>query len=131
MSCRSYEAEVVFLEEKIADPPTKAENFQSRLQGSLFSQKNPEKMVCHMNCIICNGTSSATLHDDRSINHANVHCEDSRWSRSKGCFLSVGAAVISCRNEKAPNGLVADAHLADGFLHLIVVKDCPRPFYLW
>ncbi|KAF1894006.1 hypothetical protein Lal_00003921 [Lupinus albus] len=33
---------------------------------------------------------------------------------------SVGAAVISCRNEKAP----------DGFLHLILIRDCPHASYL-
>jgi ceramide kinase len=61
----------------------------------------------------------------------NYNNQDLKWSRSKGCFLSVGAAVISCRNERAPDGLVADAHLSDGFLHLILVKDCPRPYCLW
>ncbi|KAL1533079.1 ceramide kinase [Salvia divinorum] len=54
-----------------------------------------------------------------------------KWSCSKGRYLSVGASVISCRNEKAPDGLVADAHLSDGFLHLILIKECPHPYYLW
>ncbi|CAD5333043.1 unnamed protein product [Arabidopsis thaliana] len=35
------------------------------------------------------------------------------------------------RNERAPDGLVVDAHLSDGFLHLILIKDCSRPKYLW
>ncbi|KAJ8511646.1 hypothetical protein OPV22_002080 [Ensete ventricosum] len=62
---------------------------------------------------------------------SRIHSQDSRWLEYKGRFLSVGAAIISCRNERAPKGLVAEAHLADGFLHLILIKDCPHPLYLW
>lgn len=127
---RSYEAEVAFLEDKIVGPAT-TEKIQSRLgRPSLISRKNPGNVACRMNCSVCNETATPSAHADRGAN-ANVHYKDSRWLRSKGHFLSVGAAVISCRNERAPDGLVADAHLADGFLHLILVKNCPRPFYLW
>ena len=48
----------------------------------------------------------------------------SKWLKSKGPFLSVGAALMSCRNDKAPGGVVVDAHLSDGFLHLVLIKDC-------
>ncbi|CAN6232718.1 unnamed protein product [Urochloa humidicola] len=57
--------------------------------------------------------------------------DNPKWVWSEGRFLSVGAAVISCRNERAPDGLVADAHLSDGFLHLLLIRDCPLPLYLW
>ncbi|XP_048421500.1 ceramide kinase-like isoform X1 [Pyrus x bretschneideri] len=43
---------------------------------------------------------------------------ETKWSISKGNFISIGAAVISNRNERAPDGLVADAHLSDGFMRL-------------
>lgn len=85
--------------------------------------KKPDRVSCHANCVVCNTKSDSTP--------VGPNLKGLRWSRSKGLFLSVGAAVISCRNEKAPDGLVADAHLSDGFLHLILVKDCPHPFYLW
>ncbi|CAA6657071.1 unnamed protein product [Spirodela intermedia] len=58
---------------------------------------------------------------------ARVFLKHSKWRFSfevvqiRGRYLSVGG----------PDGLVADAHLADGFLHLILIKDCPRPRYLW
>lgn len=127
---RSYEAEVAFLEDKTVGP-ARTEKIQSRLwRPSLISRKNPDNVACHMNCSVCNETATPSVHADRGAD-ANIHSEDSRWLRCKGLFLSVGAAVISCRNERAPDGLVADAHLADGFLHLILVKNCPRPFYLW
>ncbi|KAF2611413.1 hypothetical protein F2Q70_00008128 [Brassica cretica] len=47
------------------------------------------------------------------------------------CSICSSAAVMSNRNERAPDGLVVDAHLSDGFLHLILIKDCSRPKYLW
>ncbi|KAL0317603.1 UNVERIFIED_CONTAM: Ceramide kinase [Sesamum angustifolium] len=44
-------------------------------------------------------------------------------------LAGVGAAVISCRNEKAPDGLVADAHLSDGHLiHLARKGGDPLDF---
>jgi len=131
LSCRSYEAEVAFLEEKKVDSTTKPEKMLSRLLRSLICRKNSDKAVCSMNCIICKEATAASAYADKGITNANVYSADSRWLRSKGRFISVGAAVISCRNEKAPDGMIADAHLADGFLHLILVRECPRPFYLW
>lgn len=86
--------------------------------------KNSERVACCVNCSVCNTGPVDPLHHTQ-------YSEESKWLRSKGRFLSVGAAVISCRNEKAPDGLVADAHLSDGFLHLILIKDCPRALYLW
>lgn len=52
------------------------------------------------------------------------------WRTVRGCFHSVGGAVISCRNDKAPDGIAAHAHLADGHLNLIMVHECSRPEYL-
>ncbi|CAI5506675.1 unnamed protein product, partial [Closterium sp. Naga37s-1] len=52
------------------------------------------------------------------------------WRTVRGKFHSVGAAVMSCRNDKAPDGVAAQAHLADGNLHLILIRKCSRPEYL-
>ncbi|GJP60123.1 hypothetical protein CLOP_g17259 [Closterium sp. NIES-67] len=52
------------------------------------------------------------------------------WCTVRGRFHSVGGAVISCRNEKAPDGVAAHAHLADGNLNLIMIRECSRPEYL-
>ena len=87
--------------------------------------KDSERVICRAKCDICN-TPLSSLQLEKPDPK-----QESNWVRVKGRFLSIGAAVISCRNEKAPDGLVADAHLADGFLHLILIKDCPRAFYLW
>ena len=52
------------------------------------------------------------------------------WKTVRGRFQSVGAAIISCRNDKAPDGMAAYAHLADGNLHLILIRECTRVQYL-
>ncbi|XP_077235358.1 diacylglycerol kinase family protein isoform X3 [Tasmannia lanceolata] len=122
---RSYEAEIAFLEAKTESPMPKKNFLENLTRRVRKLPENPEKVICRVNCIICNEAMKP------SHTHANDAATDSRWVHSKGRYLSVGAAIISCRNEKAPDGLVADAHLADGFMHLILIKDCPRTFYLW
>ncbi|KAI3458341.1 hypothetical protein Pfo_015004 [Paulownia fortunei] len=126
---RSYEAEVNYLEvesEKGSLSPETDPQVNSRMLWCL--PQKPDRVSCRANCVVCNSKSNDTMVGSPSL---APNLKGQRWSRSKGRFLSVGAAVISCRNEKAPDGLVADAHLSDGFLHLILIKDCPHPFYLW
>ncbi|PKA61138.1 Sphingosine kinase 1 [Apostasia shenzhenica] len=129
---RSYEAEVGFLAAKEDDTIKGMPSGMADACHSLLPRRNLSKEVCRIECSICNGTTNSShIVTNGGTSSPIVHGEGVRWLRSKGRFLSVGAAVISCRNERAPDGLVADAHLSDGFLHLILVKDCPRPFYLW
>ncbi|XP_052726429.1 ceramide kinase isoform X4 [Vigna angularis] len=128
---RSYEAEIAYLDvESDEINLTSKRDYQGNLIRAIRSSHISERRICRTNCNVCNekpnhasvGVCSLTPH---------LNSEETRWARSKGHFLSVGAAVISCRNEKAPDGLVADAHLSDGFLHLILIRDCPHASYLW
>lgn len=117
---RSYEAEISWLD--VNSDKSVTEIKEADLNGTKKSsccghRKKKKRLICRANCEICSAPSSAT--------------GESKWLKSKGRFLSAGAAVISCRNEKAPDGLVADAHLSDGFLHLILVKNCWHASYLW
>ncbi|KAJ0100013.1 hypothetical protein Patl1_20724 [Pistacia atlantica] len=124
MRHRSYEAEIAYLEVesgKTNTIPDRGRRF-GRLQTSGSPNKS-ERVICRTNCNICNKKSSRPTPYSRP--------EETRWSRSKGRFLSIDAAVISNRNERAPDGLVVDAHLSDGLLHLILIKDCPHALYLW
>ncbi|CAL9208121.1 unnamed protein product [Musa hybrid cultivar] len=123
---RSYEAKVTFL--KTEEQETS--NIASDIQTSQLFQKNSKNVVCRANCSICNDFKNAAQHS-ADVAVSPIHSQDSRWLEYTGRFLSVGAAIISCRNERAPKGLVAEAHVADGFLHLILIKDCPHPLYLW
>ncbi|KAK8945769.1 Sphingosine kinase 1 [Platanthera guangdongensis] len=127
---RSYEAEIGFVEAKTVEAVK--ETVVVEENQSLLPQRNPNKRVCRANCTVCTlaPNSSQTLTNGGS-SRPDGRSEDLTWLRRKGLYLSIGAAVISCRNERAPDGLVVDAHLSDGFLHLILVKDCPRPLYLW
>ncbi|XP_057476478.1 LOW QUALITY PROTEIN: ceramide kinase [Actinidia eriantha] len=128
---RSYEAEIAYLEvnsEKTSSASEKG--LQSGRKRALWGlPKKSERKACHINCDVCDREPTSTPPSC----HLSLlqNSDESRWMRSKGRFLSVGAAVISCRNERAPDGLVADAHLADGFLHLLLIKECPHALYLW
>uniref|UniRef100_A0A0D9YVW0 DAGKc domain-containing protein n=1 Tax=Oryza glumipatula TaxID=40148 RepID=A0A0D9YVW0_9ORYZ len=130
---RSYEAKVAFLENGNTHSLTaSAENNANGVQTLQYHQNRHQKTICRTNCLICKGTSTSEQNsEDENPDSSRTACETPKWVWSKGRFLSVGAAVISCRNERAPDGLVADAHLSDGFLHLLLIRDCPLPFYLW
>ncbi|KAF4364937.1 hypothetical protein F8388_020651 [Cannabis sativa] len=112
---RSYQAEIAYLE-------VKSEEFGSPSVS--------ERVICRVNCKVCKSKSNR---GNRAGCHSTPysHPGETRWLKSKGRYISVGAAIISNRNERAPDGLVADAHLSDGFLHLILIKDCPHAYYLW
>eukprot|EP01018_Ginkgo_biloba_P001250 Gb_05155 [translate_table: standard] len=132
MRHRSYEAEVAFME--VPDEIT-SHTFRSEpIGGRKKADRNSKKTKCCMNCTVCaKGVNSikSMVHTNREEMLCKTKSQVLRWTKSKGLFLSVGAAVISCRNDKAPDGLVAQAHLADGFLHLILIRDCTRAAYLW
>ncbi|KAL0292495.1 UNVERIFIED_CONTAM: Ceramide kinase [Sesamum calycinum] len=75
-----------------------------------LQHRKPGRVSCRANCAVCNIKSNEAMVGPPSLAR---DLQGLRWLKSKGRFLSVGAAVISCRNEKAPDGLVADAHLSD------------------
>lgn len=129
-SISSYEAEVAYVEVKPDNTILAPENGVHGAGTKSFwgLPKKSKRVACRVKCDVCN---TKTVHMSTKLPDKAPHSQESKWLRSKGRFLSVGAAVISCRNEKAPDGLVADAHLSDGFLHLILIKDCPRALYLW
>ncbi|XP_027190896.1 ceramide kinase isoform X2 [Cicer arietinum] len=127
---RSYEAEISYLDVGLEETnSTSKRNRESSLLQSLKAQRRAERCICRINCKVCNEKPNNAATEICSLT-PHLYSEK-RWVKSKGRFLSVGAAVISCRNEKAPDGLVADAHLSDGFLHLILIKDCTHASYLW
>ncbi|KAF8765497.1 hypothetical protein HU200_008645 [Digitaria exilis] len=130
---RSYEAKVAFLETPNTNSFTaSAEDDVSGVQQLQSRHKRPRKIICRRNCFVCKEAStSGQTSEDEITDSSRTICENTKWVWSEGRFLSVGAAVISCRNERAPDGLVADAHLSDGFLHLLLIRDCPLPLYLW
>ncbi|CAA3005385.1 ceramide kinase isoform X1 [Olea europaea subsp. europaea] len=127
---RSYEAELNYLEVESEKENSSLEEESPDIATKAFHclPTKSDRVSCRANCDVCNTKGVDALVGPSS---PLPNSKDSRWLRSKGRFISVGAAVISCRNEKAPDGLVSDAHLSDGFMHLILIKDCPRPLYLW
>lgn len=126
---KAYEAEVAYLEEKPRETSSSERAPQSNRKRALWGlPRKPERMVCRANCGVCRTNTNCTSSLQNTHSQSQ---QESKWLRSKGHFLSIGGAVISCRNERAPDGLVADAHLSDGFLDLILIKECPHALYLW
>ncbi|KAG9452209.1 hypothetical protein H6P81_005113 [Aristolochia fimbriata] len=117
---KSYEAEVAYVDVETVNPPAGKASTAGGTRQWWRLPKAQDRVTCSVKCPVCDAKTNS--------------CSDTgdlKWLQCKGRFLSVGAAVISCRNERSPDGLVADAHLGDGFMHLILVKDCPHPLFLW
>ncbi|KAI3508162.1 hypothetical protein L1887_23166 [Cichorium endivia] len=112
---RSYEAEVAYI--KVEPEKTDKGAYERRKKAFRVLSKEPQGVVCHAKCDVCN------------MDQKSEGLQESNLVRVKGQFLSINVALIPCRNERAPDGLFSDAHLADGFLHLILVKDCPRALH--
>lgn len=126
---RSYQAEISYLEVKDEERNSNSEiNNRVNRAWESSSPSSSERVVCRVNCNICRTKPN---HGYRGSTMPYSRPGEKRWLKSKGRYLSVGAAIISCRNERAPDGLVADAHLSDGLLHLVLIRDCPHAFYLW
>ncbi|KAI5058166.1 hypothetical protein GOP47_0026336 [Adiantum capillus-veneris] len=129
-----YDAEISYIELPETDLRT-SEPGSSNYGSGLFNKKTwrnggLNKIACRLNCNICsNGMDFFEMDETSSISSNSENTP--KWKHVRGSYISVGAAVISCRNEKAPNGVAASAHLADGLLHLILVKECSRLSYLW
>ncbi|KAM1368306.1 hypothetical protein PS1_001652 [Malus domestica] len=115
----SYEAEVAYIEVKPEGKSIPERGSLSNRKRPFWSPNKSDQAICRVNCKVCSSTTPCS------------YPGETKWSISKGKFLSIGAAVISNRNERAPDGLVADAHLSDGFMHLILIKDCSHALYLW
>ncbi|CAI0450605.1 unnamed protein product [Linum tenue] len=134
---RSYEAEVAYFESESENPESPVErgsNPCSSWMKSMCCSEKPQRVICRANCGVC--SNSKPVHMSKTRQRLTPYSwrgggVGGRWQKCAGRFLSVGAAIISNRNEKAPDGLVAEAHLSDGFLHLLLIKDCPRALYLW
>lgn len=89
------------------------------------------QVVCLANCAVCASgfDFSHVLNSESDTEHVEGK-QAPTWKTCQTKFHSIGAAVMSCRNDKAPEGVAAHAHLADGLLHLILIRECSRPDYL-
>ena len=46
------------------------------------------------------------------------------WREVEGEFNAIMAVVMPCRSDRSGNGLAPFAHMADGIIHLILVRKC-------
>ncbi|KAE8703474.1 Ceramide kinase [Hibiscus syriacus] len=127
---RSYEVEVGYLAVESEKDSSTSDGSRMLSKSRSLKRKKSERIICRANCNVCN---TKPVYSPSKSTPATPYssAQETKWLKSKGRFLSVGAAIMSNRNERAPDGLVADAHLSDGFLHLLLIKDCPHALYLW
>jgi ceramide kinase len=52
------------------------------------------------------------------------------WVKLEGQYCSIMCVVTSCISDKSRQGLMPEAHLADGRLALVMVEGCSRLQYL-
>jgi len=52
------------------------------------------------------------------------------WKTIEGEFNAIMAVVMPCRSDRSDSGLAPFAHMADGIIHLIMVKKCSALQYL-
>ena len=86
-----------------------------------------------------------TAHTARLAGHANLHLPtrtnslflETRarhcagdWKTIEGEFNAIMAVVMPCRSDRSDSGLAPFAHMADGIIHLILVRKCSAAQYL-
>lgn len=64
---------------------------------------------------------------DELLNPSNSNGE---WKRVEGRFIGVSGANISCRCSLSPQGMAPFAHLSDGHMELIVIRQTSRLSHL-
>lgn len=52
------------------------------------------------------------------------------WKTIRGTFIAVNAFLLSCRCSRAANGPSPWAHLGDGCIDLIMIRECSRARFL-
>ena len=90
-------------------------------------------MVCRSRCNLCrlSPDSRGRQPDPLAFTQpATAALEHGVWKTIEGRFKSIMAVVIPCRSDQSTLGLSPYGHLADGRLHLILVKDCSIMDYL-
>ncbi|KAK3753980.1 hypothetical protein QZH41_000808 [Actinostola sp. cb2023] len=115
MSNRGYEGSVTFLHNETLD--------SDPLDNSR----------CRTGCFVCKQAAEQPFYTDSydgkecSITQEIPGC---KWKSIDGRFISVIAANMSCACAKSPEGLSPSAHLADGYMDLILIKHTSRFQYL-
>lgn len=132
---RKFEADISFLEMPYSHNSTNSfphgpwPHAGSGKTG--YAKRALDKIVCRMNCSVCAKSIDLSHMADSDMEESDNQSTRPRWrTLPRAHYHSIGAAVMSCRNEKAPDGVSAHAHLADGLLHLILIRNCSRFDYL-
>ncbi|GAQ89220.1 Ceramide kinase [Klebsormidium nitens] len=122
---RTYEAEITYLERgKTFDP--------SGTTSKPGHRRSNSRVVCRVACHVCSkaGDEEREAEAVGTTDLVGEYKPKALWRTLRGEYHSVAGAVMACRNDKAPDGISTFAHLSDGRMDLILIKDCSRLEYL-
>ncbi|XP_030638566.1 ceramide kinase [Chanos chanos] len=83
-----------------------------------------DKIKCRSGCSVCQKQSTEKLTEEEREGSYGV------WRVTRGKFLAINAASMSCACPRTPKGLSPAAHLADGTTDLILIRKCSRLDFL-
>uniref|UniRef100_A0A8C6T8K6 Ceramide kinase n=1 Tax=Neogobius melanostomus TaxID=47308 RepID=A0A8C6T8K6_9GOBI len=95
------------------------------------NMSNPrDKLQCRSGCCVCQQRSSSKARDMMEEKKKSVKDRREGWTVLSGKFIAINTACISCACPRSPKGLSPSAHLADGTMDLILVRECSRIDFL-
>ncbi|XP_031550608.1 ceramide kinase-like [Actinia tenebrosa] len=105
----------------------------SFLQDDSLEAHPLDKSRCRTGCYICNPVNKDPFLQetpDETDKQTESDSSSLQWKTIDGRFISVIGVNMSCACAKSPEGLSPSAHLADGYMDLILVKHTSRLQYL-
>ncbi|KNC86645.1 hypothetical protein, variant [Sphaeroforma arctica JP610] len=78
------------------------------------------------------GATAEPLEESEGLTFSDIEegTDADGWEVRKGNFIAINALSMSCKHPKSVNGMAPFAHLSDGTMLLVMVRQCSRPKYL-
>jgi ceramide kinase len=111
----------------------KNKSYRVRIQYlSSPTQSYSARRVCGARCEWCKAAGAAcALHTDVfAPSRGPMDTSSGNWHTIEGEFNAIMAVVMPCRSDRSDSGLAPFAHMADGIIHLIMVRQCSALQYL-
>eukprot|EP00877_Chromochloris_zofingiensis_P010465 jgi/Chrzof1/5672/Cz16g11060.t1 len=80
--------------------------------------------------VVPNGLAGSCIKSCAMLNVGTTPSGDDGWVCRQGRFISIKCVVTTCRSDRSQQGVVPSAHLADGRMVLVMIKNCNMLRYL-
>jgi ceramide kinase len=96
------------------------------------TQSYSARKVCGARCELCRAAGAACPQHTDVFAPAQAFADmpAGNWETIEGEFNAIMAVVLPCRSDRSDSGLAPFAHIADGCIHLIMVRKCSAAQYL-